>query len=63
MNREKAAAKPRTLEVEFSTKEMGSDGNAKFVRKAHEERTMKTAPSENRVYLERLARGERKRSA
>ena len=61
MKRVKAVTKPRTLEAEFSTKDVESDGKAKFVRKTQEDSTKKTAPTENNVYLETLTRGERYR--
>lgn len=60
-NSVKATTKPRTFEAEFRTKEAKSDGNAKLVRNAQEERTTKTPPREKSVYLERPATGERER--
>lgn len=61
MNSVNAVTKPRTLEAEFRAKDVDSEGKAKFVRKAQEDKTTKTAPTEKRVYLETLARGERYR--
>ncbi len=58
-NNVNADTKPSTLENEFSANETGSEGKAKFVRNAQEENTMKIAPSENDVYLEKPASGER----
>src|SRR2546428_13033062 len=58
----KAVTKPRTLETELSKNEMGSDGKAKFVRKAQTENKTKTAPREKNENLERVVSGERNRS-